>query len=124
MRAACAHAAHARADRAGDTWGRRFLAAKGGADFSDEELADIVLNFIIAGRDTTACCLSWASLRSPIDACSLVHHPKEFQRFDAAGERDTVVTGYTQAASRADRRRAGPGRASRRDRRARARGCR
>ena len=27
---------------------------------SDHELRDIVLNFMIAGRDTTACALAWA----------------------------------------------------------------
>jgi len=30
------------------------------ATLTDRELRDIVLNFIIAGRDTTACALSWA----------------------------------------------------------------
>ena len=35
----------------------------GGGGFTDEELADMVLNFIIAGRDTTACALSWGTLR-------------------------------------------------------------
>jgi cytochrome P450 len=30
---------------------------------SDDELVDVVLNFLIAGRDTTACALSWASFR-------------------------------------------------------------
>eukprot|EP00041_Stephanoeca_diplocostata_P010119 m.160631 g.160631 ORF g.160631 m.160631 type:complete len:529 (+) comp18030_c0_seq3:189-1775(+) len=32
------------------------------ADVSDQELVDIVLNFMIAGRDTTASALSWAVL--------------------------------------------------------------
>ena len=43
----------------------RFLEAsqQTGEVLSDDELIDIVLNFIIAGRDTTACALSWASLR-------------------------------------------------------------
>lgn len=34
-----------------------FINSKGG--YTDQELRDIVLNFIIAGRDTTACTLSW-----------------------------------------------------------------
>ena len=41
----------------------RFLASPSGGDMTDDELIDVVLNFIIAGRDTTACALSWASLR-------------------------------------------------------------
>ena len=46
----------------------RFLAAaaadpSGESTMDDDELIDIVLNFIIAGRDTTACALSWGSLR-------------------------------------------------------------
>ena len=41
----------------------RFLSTEEGAQFTDEELVDVVLNFIIAGRDTTACALSWACLR-------------------------------------------------------------
>ena len=43
----------------------RFISstAEGEEGFSDDELIDIVLNFLIAGRDTTACALSWASLR-------------------------------------------------------------
>lgn len=43
------------------------LGAQGGGNeemsLSDDELVDVVLNFLIAGRDTTACALSWASLR-------------------------------------------------------------
>jgi cytochrome P450 len=40
----------------------RFLqnAAKKGEQVTDQEVIDIVLNFIIAGRDTTACALSWS----------------------------------------------------------------
>jgi len=36
--------------------------AKGSAkvDLSDQDMVDIVLNFVIAGRDTTASGLSWA----------------------------------------------------------------
>lgn len=39
----------------------RFLdtSVKTGVDITNKELRDIVLNFIIAGRDTTACALSW-----------------------------------------------------------------
>ena len=39
----------------------RFLdsADKRGETLSTKELRDVVLNFIIAGRDTTACALSW-----------------------------------------------------------------
>lgn len=39
----------------------RFLdaAAKNQQKISDVELRDIVMNFMIAGRDTTACALSW-----------------------------------------------------------------
>ena len=49
----------------------RFLAAarrNGDAPPSDEELLDVVLNFMIAGRDTTAAALSWTTvelLRAP-----------------------------------------------------------
>ena len=43
------------------------LEARGVTDdetiLSDDELVDVVLNFLIAGRDTTACALSWASFR-------------------------------------------------------------
>ena len=31
----------------------------GGAGFTDKELRDLVVNFLLAGRDTTACALSW-----------------------------------------------------------------
>ena len=43
----------------------RFLtsAAKKGEVITDDDLIDIVLNFIIAGRDTTASALSWATMR-------------------------------------------------------------
>jgi fatty acid omega-hydroxylase len=42
----------------------RFVESAGDDDpISDDELVDIVINFLIAGRDTTACALSWASLR-------------------------------------------------------------
>ena len=43
----------------------RFLtsAAKRGEVVTDDDLIDIVLNFIIAGRDTTASALSWATMR-------------------------------------------------------------
>lgn len=39
----------------------RFLenAEKNGEQLTDKELRDIVMNFMIAGRDTTACALSW-----------------------------------------------------------------
>lgn len=36
-----------------------FVQAEGKENFSDEWLRDVVLNFVIAGRDTTACTLSW-----------------------------------------------------------------
>lgn len=36
-----------------------FLNSKMGKDLSDKSLRDIVLNLTIAGRDTTACALSW-----------------------------------------------------------------
>lgn len=36
-----------------------FLNSKGGDQLSDKELRDIVLNMTIAGRDTTACTLTW-----------------------------------------------------------------
>ena len=45
--------------------GSKFVAGKdkaGGGGFSDKELRDLVLNFLIAGRDTTACALSWTWL--------------------------------------------------------------
>ncbi|KAJ3375394.1 Protein kinase alk2 [Allomyces arbusculus] len=50
----------------------RFLAMKkpgSSQGFSDEELRDVVINFIIAGRDTTAQALSWAIFE-------LAQHPK------------------------------------------------
>lgn len=34
-------------------------AKRNGEELSDKELRDIVMNFMIAGRDTTACGLSW-----------------------------------------------------------------
>ena len=48
----------------------RFLvtAARSGEELTDTELLDIVLNFMIAGRDTTASALSWTTvelLRKP-----------------------------------------------------------
>jgi cytochrome P450 len=41
----------------------RFIdyAEANGESLCDEELLDVVLNFLIAGRDTTACLLSWAT---------------------------------------------------------------
>ena len=50
----------------------RFLttAARNGETMSDNELLDIVLNFMIAGRDTTASALSWTTfelLRAPAE---------------------------------------------------------
>ena len=39
--------------------GSTFISGKASEGFSDKELRDLVLNFLIAGRDTTACALSW-----------------------------------------------------------------
>jgi len=36
-----------------------FMTSEAADTFSDEALRDIILNFMIAGRDTTACLLSW-----------------------------------------------------------------
>ncbi|CAO3649321.1 unnamed protein product [Cunninghamella echinulata] len=49
----------------------RFMKAKNekGQPLSDEELRDVVLNMVIAGRDTTAQALSWTFY-------SLMHHPE------------------------------------------------
>jgi len=47
-----------------------FMTMEGGEHFTDDYLVDIVLNFVIAGRDTTAATLTWATFR-------LATHPRE-----------------------------------------------
>lgn len=37
----------------------RFLERSGDEKMPDQEIVDIVLNFMLAGRDTTACWLTW-----------------------------------------------------------------
>jgi len=37
----------------------KFLNSPGGDELTEKELRDLILNFIIAGRDTTACTLTW-----------------------------------------------------------------
>lgn len=39
-----------------------------------EELRDQLLNVLLAGRDTTACCLSWTLYVSPIPIWFPLHH--------------------------------------------------
>jgi cytochrome P450 len=56
----------------------RFIeyAEANGERIDNEELLDVVLNFIIAGRDTTACLLSWATYE-------LTQHPELQERLYA-----------------------------------------
>ena len=63
--------------------GSKFVAGKdkaSGGGFSDKELRDLVLNFLIAGRDTTACALSWTLYE-------LLRHPAVAARVRADEER-------------------------------------